>query len=69
MQTEPNKAVVTIRLDHRIVEYYRGTGRGWQTRMNADLREIVTENQEREERRQRLARRRRLRDRQIGGRP
>lgn len=32
------KVPVTIRLDADLVEYFRGQGRGWQTRMNAVLR-------------------------------
>jgi uncharacterized protein (DUF4415 family) len=32
------KTAVTLRLDEDVVEAYRGTGEGWQTRINADLR-------------------------------
>ncbi len=32
------KRAVTVRLDVDIVEAYRALGRGWQTRLNADLR-------------------------------
>lgn len=31
------KVPVSIRLDKSVVEYYRATGRLWQTRINADL--------------------------------
>lgn len=33
------KAHVNIRLDAEIVEQFRATGRGWQTRLNAALKE------------------------------
>src|SRR5436309_13764075 len=32
------KTAITLRLDGDVVEAYRGTGEGWQTRINADLR-------------------------------
>jgi len=32
------KTAITLRLDEDIVEAYRETGEGWQTRINADLR-------------------------------
>ena len=32
------KVPVSIRLDANLVEYFRGTGRGWQTRVNSILR-------------------------------
>jgi hypothetical protein len=32
------KTAVTLRLDEDIVQAYRETGKGWQTRINADLR-------------------------------
>jgi uncharacterized protein (DUF4415 family) len=32
------KTAITLRLDEDIVEAYRETGDGWQTRINADLR-------------------------------
>jgi uncharacterized protein (DUF4415 family) len=32
------KTAITLRLDEDIVESYRETGDGWQTRINADLR-------------------------------
>jgi uncharacterized protein (DUF4415 family) len=34
------KQTVTIRLDADVVEAYRALGRGWQTRLNADLRRV-----------------------------
>ncbi len=33
-----SKQPVSIRLDTDLVEYFRGTGRGWQTRINNVLR-------------------------------
>ena len=32
------KVPVSIRLDADVIEYFRSTGRGWQTRVNAILR-------------------------------
>ena len=40
-QKLPTKAKVTVRLDADIVAYFRGTGRGWQTRLNETLRKAV----------------------------
>jgi uncharacterized protein (DUF4415 family) len=37
---ERAKRTVTIRLDADVVEAYRAMGRGWQTRLNADLRHV-----------------------------
>jgi uncharacterized protein (DUF4415 family) len=37
---ERAKKAVTIRLDVDVVEAYRALGRGWQTRLNADLRRV-----------------------------
>jgi uncharacterized protein (DUF4415 family) len=36
-----SKVQVAIRLDRDVVESFRATGRGWQTRMNDALREWV----------------------------
>ena len=36
------KESISIRLDRDIVAYYRATGKGWQSRMNADLRKFVS---------------------------
>lgn len=41
------KVQVTLRLDAHILDYYRATGRRWQTRMNADLAAIVRAREER----------------------
>jgi len=37
------KVAVSIRLDRAIVEYYRATGRLWQTRINADLAFVIVQ--------------------------
>ncbi len=42
-QKAPTKAQVTLRLDRDILEHFRATGEGWQSRINAALREIVAE--------------------------
>ena len=46
-QKTPTKLQATIRFDRDVIEYFRGTGRGWQTRVNETLRREV----EREKRR------------------
>jgi uncharacterized protein (DUF4415 family) len=38
-QKTPLKQVVTIRLDSHIVEKFKATGAGWQSRINAALNE------------------------------
>ncbi|MBT9333178.1 BrnA antitoxin family protein [Paracidobacterium acidisoli] len=38
-QKAPTKERITIRLSHDIVEHFRSTGGGWQTRMDEALRE------------------------------
>jgi uncharacterized protein (DUF4415 family) len=35
------KQQVSIRFSHDVVEYFRKTGKGWQTRMDAALREWI----------------------------
>ena len=35
------KEAVKLRLDHDVLAAYRKTGRGWQTRINADLRKAA----------------------------
>jgi uncharacterized protein (DUF4415 family) len=40
-QRAPTKAQVTLRLDRDIVDHFRATGAGWQSRINAALRDIV----------------------------
>jgi uncharacterized protein (DUF4415 family) len=38
---EHPKEAVKLRLDHDILAAYRRTGRGWQTRINTDLRKAA----------------------------
>ena len=40
-QKTSGKVPVTIRLDADLVERLRATGRGWQTRLNDTLRDVV----------------------------
>ena len=40
-QKAPTKEQIHIRLDADIVEYFRSSGSGWQTRLNATLRQAV----------------------------
>lgn len=41
-QKAPVKVQTTIRLDRDVVEYFRRRGRGWQTRLNTELRNVVS---------------------------
>ncbi len=36
--SETPRKIVSLRLDQDVLERYRATGKGWQARMNADLR-------------------------------
>ncbi|PZO74140.1 MAG: hypothetical protein DI640_07075 [Sphingomonas taxi] len=38
-QAAPTKKAVTLRLDPDVVEKFKATGRGWQTRINNALRQ------------------------------
>lgn len=38
-RAEATKVPLTVRYDAAVVEAFRATGKGWQTRMNAALRE------------------------------
>lgn len=38
---KPRKKLVTIRLDMDVIEKYKSYGKGYQTRINADLRKIL----------------------------
>ncbi|MGK2285055.1 BrnA antitoxin family protein [Pedomonas sp. V897] len=40
-QKAPTKVQVTLRLDRDIVETFRATGRGWQSRLNQTLRKAM----------------------------
>ena len=41
LPSEQLKRQISIRLDPDVLEYYRGTGRGWQTRINEALRKAM----------------------------
>jgi uncharacterized protein (DUF4415 family) len=41
-QKAPVKVQTTIRLDRDVVEYFQRSGRGWQTRLNSALRNVVS---------------------------
>jgi uncharacterized protein (DUF4415 family) len=45
MLATANKVDVKIRLDANSVEHLRGSGPGWQTRVNAVLGKLVTNGQ------------------------
>jgi uncharacterized protein (DUF4415 family) len=40
-QREPAKQLVSLRIDRDVVERFRATGGGWQTRVNEVLRQSV----------------------------
>jgi uncharacterized protein (DUF4415 family) len=40
-QTAPIKKPVSIRLDADVVDAYKATGEGWQSRINGDLRKVM----------------------------
>lgn len=40
-KADVTKKPVTIRLDPDLVEHYKATGKGWQSRMNDDLRKVA----------------------------
>jgi uncharacterized protein (DUF4415 family) len=42
-----HKEPITVRLDPDIVEFFRSSGRGWQTRMNERLAEYVSKHRDR----------------------
>jgi uncharacterized protein (DUF4415 family) len=39
-QKSPTKIPIKLRLDRDLIAIYRATGRGWQTRINSDLRKV-----------------------------
>ena len=45
-QKRPTKVPVSIRLDPEVVEYFRATGEGWQSRINEALVEYITKASE-----------------------
>lgn len=40
-QKSPTKIAVTVRYSPEVIEYFRATGEGWQTRMNDALRAYI----------------------------
>lgn len=40
-QKRPTKVALTVRYSPEVVEYFKSTGAGWQTRMNTALEEYV----------------------------
>ncbi|MBI4081048.1 MAG: BrnA antitoxin family protein [Candidatus Lambdaproteobacteria bacterium] len=40
-QKAPTKEQVTLRLDHDVLEHFKATGAGWQTRINRTLRDAI----------------------------
>ena len=44
-QRAPTKEQISIRLDADVLEHYRGSGRGWQSRVNEVLRQSVLKNE------------------------
>ncbi len=40
-KSDVHKVHVNVRLDPEVIEFFRSTGRGWQTRMNAALLSYV----------------------------
>lgn len=43
-QKRPTKVAVTVRYSPEVLEYFKATGEGWQTRMNEALREYVEQH-------------------------
>ncbi len=40
-QKRPTKHQITLRLDQDVVEHFKATGQGWQSRINATLRKAI----------------------------
>jgi len=40
-QKAPTKKPVSIRLDAEVLDAYKATGEGWQSRINGDLRKVM----------------------------
>ncbi len=38
------KERINIRLSHEVIEHFKSTGEGWQTRIDAALRQFITEH-------------------------
>jgi len=48
-QKLPTKVAVTVRYSQEVLEHFKATGDGWQTRMNDALRHYVAERQHQEQ--------------------
>jgi uncharacterized protein (DUF4415 family) len=46
-QKAPTKVRISLRLSREVVEYFRATGDGWQTRVDSELLEMVHRHQAR----------------------
>ena len=40
-QKAPTKVPATVRYSPEVIETYKGLGKGWQTRMDCDLKELI----------------------------
>ena len=40
-QKSPTKVQTTIRLDADLIKYFKSLGKGWQTRINDELRKVI----------------------------
>jgi len=40
-KTNANKTLISLRLDPEVIQFFRNTGEGWQTRINAELRKVA----------------------------
>jgi uncharacterized protein (DUF4415 family) len=43
-KADETKVFTAIRLDADLLETFKATGKGWQTRVNAALRQFITEH-------------------------
>jgi uncharacterized protein (DUF4415 family) len=43
-QKAPKKIVITIRLSPDVLEKFKATGNGWQTRIDTSLRQFISEH-------------------------
>jgi len=41
LQKKPIKTLTTLRLDEEIMNFFKASGKGWQTRINEALREYI----------------------------
>jgi len=40
-QSKPTKDQITLRLDQDVLEHFKAAGKGWQSRINSALREVM----------------------------